>query len=86
MTLAEALEIARQAKPKQLVRIPMDKLQRGSSTAGQLSAGAAALSKRFDAMGVTSGDMQKQIDRARAGVALCADVMKITINIGETLQ
>jgi hypothetical protein len=83
MTTEEAIAIANKAKPKP--RVAMDKLQRGSAVA-QFAADVAALSKGFDRMGGTVADMQKQIDRARAGVALCADVMKITINIGETLQ
>jgi hypothetical protein len=82
VTTAEALAIAAQAKPKH--RQPLDKLQ-ASTTAGQLSADVAVLSKRFDGMGGTVADIQKQIDLARAGVALCADVMKITINT-ETMQ
>jgi hypothetical protein len=81
MTLAEAFKIAEQAKPKR--RQVLDKLH-GTAAAGQFSADVAALSKRFDAMGGTVADMQKQIDRARAGVALCADVMKI--NLTETMQ
>jgi hypothetical protein len=76
MTTAEALAIAAQAKPKH--RQPLDKLQ-GSNAAAQIAVGVAALNKRFDAMGGTVADMQKQIDRARAGVALCADVMKTAI-------
>ena len=81
MTLQEALAIAAQAKPKH--RQPLDKLQ-ASTTAEQLSADVAVLSKRFDGMGGTVADMQKQLDRARAGVALFADVMKI--NLTETMQ
>jgi len=88
MTTDEAIALANRAaaraKPKQPERIAFNKLQ-GSATAGQLSAGVTALSKRFDGMGGTVADMQKQLDRARAGVALCADVMKITINT-ETMQ
>ena len=60
------------------------KLQ-GSTTAADLSAGVTALSKRYDAMGDSLADMQRQIDRARAGVVLCADVMKIHISTG-TMQ
>ncbi len=81
MNLQEALAVAAQAKPKH--RQPLDKLQ-ACTTAAQLSAGAATLNKHFDGRGGTVADMQKQIDRARAGVALCADVMKI--NLTETMQ
>jgi hypothetical protein len=81
MTLQEALAIAAAAKPNR--RQPLDKLQ-ASTIAGQLSSGVTALSKRFDGMGGTVTDIQKQIDRARAGIALCADVMKI--NLTETIQ
>ena len=81
MTTAEALATAAQAKPKH--RQPLDKLQ-GSTTATQLSAGTATLNKRFDGMGSTVADIQKQLDRARAGIILCADVMNI--NITETMQ
>jgi hypothetical protein len=81
MTTAEALATAAQAKPKH--RQALDKLQ-GSTTAAQLSAGTATLNKRFDDMGSTVVDIQKQLDRARAGIALCADVMNI--NITETMQ
>jgi uncharacterized protein YhaN len=83
MTIQEALAVAALAKPKQPKRIAFDKLQ-SSTTVAQFSAGAEALNKRFDAMGGTVADMQKQIDRARAGVALCADVMKI--NLTETMK
>ena len=61
----------------------LDKLQT-STAAAQLSAGTAALSKRFDGIGGTVADMQKQLERARAGVALYADAMKI--NLTETMQ
>ena len=81
MTLAEAFKIAEQAKPEH--RQPLDKLH-GTAATAQFSAGAAALNRRLDAMGGTVADMQKQIDWARAGVALCADVMKI--NLTETMQ
>jgi hypothetical protein len=66
MTTAEALAIAATVMP--LRRPSLDKL--GSATAGQISAGTEALSKRFDGIAVTCADMQKEIDRARAGVAL----------------
>jgi hypothetical protein len=81
VTLQEALSIAALAKPKH--RQPLDKLQAGN-IAAQLSMGAAALSKRFDAMGGTVADLQKQLDRARAGIERCADAMNV--NIKETLQ
>ena len=81
MTTAEALAVAALAKPKH--RQPLDKLH-ASTTAGQLSADVAVLSKRFDGMGGTVADMQKQIDRARAGVDLYANAFKI--NLSETLQ
>jgi uncharacterized protein YhaN len=80
MTTAEALAIAAQAKPKH--RQPLDKL--AGTTVAQLSAETDALNKRFDGMGGTAADIQKQLDRARAGVALFADVMKI--NLMETMQ
>jgi hypothetical protein len=81
MTTDEALAIAAQAKPKH--RQPLDKLH-DSATAAQLSAGTAALNKRFDGMSGTVADIQNQIDRARAGVTLFADAMKI--NLTETMQ
>ena len=81
MTLKEAIAIAAQAKPKH--RQPLDKLQ-GTVTVEQFSAGVTALAKSYDVMGHRVADMQKQLDRARAGVALCADAMNI--NITETMQ
>ena len=81
MTTAEALAIAAQAKPKH--QQPLDKLQ-GSTTGAQPSAGLEALSKSYNAMGSTLADMQKQLDRARAGVTLYANAMKI--NLTETMQ
>jgi hypothetical protein len=81
MTLQEALAIAAQAKPKH--RQPLDKLQ-GTVTVAQFSAGVTELSKSYDRMSGTVADMQKQLDRARAGVDLCADAMNI--NITETMQ
>jgi len=81
MTLAEALAIAAHAKPEH--RQPLDKLQ-GSTTGAQLSAGLEALSKSYNAMGGTLADMQKQLDRARAGVTLYANAIKI--NLTETMQ
>jgi hypothetical protein len=82
MTLQEALAIAAQARPKH--RQPLDKLQTGIS-ADQIAAGVTALNKSYDAMGGTVAEMQKQLDRARAGVALVADVMNINITT-ETMQ
>jgi hypothetical protein len=81
MTTAEAITIAAQVYPKH--REPLDKLQ-GAAIAYQLKAGATALNKRFDGIGGTVADMQKQIDRARAGVKLFAEAMKI--NLTETMQ
>jgi len=79
MTLAEALAVARTAKP--LRRVSLDKLQ----SADQIALGAAALAKTYEEMGGTVAEMQKQLDRARAGVALVADVMNINITT-ETMQ
>lgn len=78
MTLSDALKIAAQAKP--IRRQPLDKLHDRS-----IAAAADALAKRYDAIGGTVSDMQKQLDRAKAGVELFYDVMKITPNM-ETLQ
>jgi hypothetical protein len=82
MTTEEAIALANRVKP--LRRASLDKLEAGT-TAGQLTARVDALNKRWSGMSSTITDMQKQLDRARAGVALCADVMKITINT-ETMQ
>ena len=67
MTLAEALAIAAQAKPKHQHRQPLDKLQ-GSSTAAQLASDAAALSKRFDSIADTASSLQKRVDQIAADV------------------
>ncbi len=81
MTLQEALAIARDAKP--LRRASLDKLQ-SSTSAAQFSTDVTALAKSFDVIGGTVAEMQKQLDRARAGIARCADAMNI--NITETMQ
>ena len=81
MTLQEALAIAAQAKPKH--RQPLTKRQ-ASTIAKRLSAGTDTLHKSFDAMTGTLTDLQKQLDRARAGVTLYANAMKI--NLTETMQ
>jgi hypothetical protein len=81
MTLQEALAIAAQAKPRH--RQPLTKRQ-ASTIAKRLSAGTDTLNKRFNDMGGALADMQKQLDRARAGVTLYANAMKI--NLGETMQ
>jgi hypothetical protein len=82
MTLQEALAIAAaQAKPKH--RQPLTKRQAGIITK-RLSAGTDTLNKSYAAMGSTLADMQKQLDRARAGVNLYADAMMI--NLTETMQ
>jgi hypothetical protein len=78
MTTAEALAVAAQAKPKH--GRPLDKLQ------GITAAHFGALQKSFDVMGHAAMDMQKQLDRAQAGVALFMDVMKIKPANLETLQ
>jgi hypothetical protein len=61
MTLTDALKIADQAKP--IRRQPLDKLHSTS-----IAAATDALTKRFDAIGGTVGDMQKRIDQAAADV------------------
>jgi hypothetical protein len=81
MTTAEALAIAAKAKPTH--RQPIDKLQTAIS-ADQFATGVTALSKSYDAVGGTLADMLKQLERARAGVALYADAMNI--NLTETMQ
>ena len=81
MKIEAAIAIAAQAKPKH--RQPLSKRQ-ASIVAKRLSVGAAELNKRYDAMGGSVAEIQKQLDRARAGIALCADVMKI--NLTETMQ
>jgi hypothetical protein len=63
MTTAEALAIAAQAKPEH--RQPRDKLQRGDA-AGDVSARAEALRKRYDAIGNDLSDLTKQLDQLRA--------------------
>jgi hypothetical protein len=63
MTLAEALAIAAQAKPKH--RQPLDKLQ-GSTTVADVTAGGTALTKSYAALGGTVADMLKRLDQARA--------------------
>jgi capsule polysaccharide export protein KpsE/RkpR len=70
MTLQEALAIARDAKP--LRRASLDKLQ-GSTTEAKLSTGVAQLSKRYDAMGGTVADMQKQLAQIEVGLARVED-------------
>ena len=65
MTLADALEIARHAKP--LRRQPLDKLH-ASTTAAQLSAGANTLNKSFDALGGTLAKARAQVDQIAADV------------------
>jgi hypothetical protein len=81
MTLADALRIAEQVNPKHRQRF--NKLQTGISV-GQFAADVAALSKSYGAMGGTVAVMQKQLNRARAGIALYADAMNI--NTTETMQ
>lgn len=81
VTTAEALAIAAQAKP--IRHRPLDKLH--DSAVANVATGATELAKRFDIMGHAVSDMQKQIDRAKAGVELFYDVMKIKPN-PETLQ
>lgn len=87
MTLQEALALAiasqatAKANPKH--RRLLTKRQ-ASSIAKRLSAGADTLNKRFNAMSGTLAEMQKQLDRARAGVSLYANAMKI--NLTETMQ
>jgi hypothetical protein len=66
VTTSEALAIAAQAKP--IRRQSLDKLQ-GSS----MAAAADALAKRYDAMGGTVTDIQKQIGRAQAAVEFVRD-------------
>ena len=81
MTLQEALAVAAQAKPKP--RKPLTKRQ-VNTFAKQLTAGTDTLNKSYDAMSGTLAEMQKQLDRARAGVSLYANAMKI--NLTETMQ
>jgi hypothetical protein len=85
MTLQEALAIADAANVRRkpaVVRNAMDKL--AGTTTGQLTAGINTLNKRHSGMSSAITDLQKELDRARAGVALFADAMKI--NLMETLQ
>jgi len=89
VTTEEAIALAnrvaaRGAKPKQPERIAFNKLQ-GSTTTGQLTAGINTLNKRHDGMSGTITDLQKQLDRARAGVALYANAYKIKLTT-ETMQ
>ena len=65
MTLADALKIAEQVKPKH--RQPLDKLQ-GSTTAGQLSADVTALSKSYAAMSNNLAGMTAQLAKIAADV------------------
>lgn len=68
MTLQEAFKIARDAKPKkQPARIALDKLH-GSSAAAQLAAGATALSKKFEVVGLALDGMRKRLDRLEEAV------------------
>jgi hypothetical protein len=66
VTLADALKIAAQAKPKPQHRQPLDKLQRGTTTVEQFTTGVTALAKSYDVMGSAVADMQKRIDQMRA--------------------
>jgi hypothetical protein len=70
MTLAEALAIAEQAKPKH--RQPLDKLQRSAAVAKHV-AGVAALAKRFEKLGADVFEMQKRIDQIEAGLMRVED-------------
>jgi hypothetical protein len=65
MTLAEALAIAAQVKPKH--QQPLDKLQ-GTVTVEQFSSGVTALSKSYAAMGGTVADLRKRVDHIAADV------------------
>jgi hypothetical protein len=67
MKIEEAIAIANKAKPRPKPRVAMDKLQ-GSVTAGQFTAGAASLAKRYDAMGETFSGLQKRLDQIAADV------------------
>jgi hypothetical protein len=84
MTTDEAIAIAAQAKP--IRRQPLDKLGGTNANAAAAAAHIETLKKRFDVMGGTVAEMQKQLDRAKAGVALFMDVMKIKPANLETLQ
>ncbi len=64
MTTEEALAIAAQAKPKD--RQPLDKL-----TAGNFSARAEALSKRFDELAGDVADIRKSLEQMRADLDHC---------------
>lgn len=81
MTIEEAIALANRSKP--IRRQPLDKLH--DSAVANLATDVTELAKRFDIMGHAVSDMQKQLDRAKAGVELFYDVMKITPNL-ETLQ
>jgi hypothetical protein len=70
MTLAEALQVASQARPKH--QQPLDKLRAGTTT-DQITAGVVALAKSFGVITGTVAGMQDQLDRARAGIVLYED-------------
>jgi hypothetical protein len=63
MTLAEALAIARHAKPKP--RAALDKLA-GSDALAKHVAGVTALAKRFDKLGTDISGIQKRLDQILA--------------------
>ena len=67
MTTAEAIAIAAQAKPTQ--RQPLDKLQ--GSAAGDFSARAEALSKRFDELSGDIAGIRKSLEQMRADLDHC---------------
>jgi hypothetical protein len=67
MTLAEALKIAEQAKPKLKARVAMDKLQ-GSATAAQFTARVEALNKSFDAVGQALSGLKRRLNQIEADV------------------
>jgi hypothetical protein len=65
MTLADALKIAEQAKPKH--QQPFNKLQ-GTTTAADLTTGVTALSKSYAAMGNSLSGMTAQLQKIAADV------------------
>jgi hypothetical protein len=67
MTIAEALEIARQAQP--LRRASLDKLNDGDALAKHV-AGVAALSKSYATMGSNLSGMTAQLSKIAADVVL----------------
>lgn len=71
MTLSEALDIARKAKPQPHVpeqREALDKSRASSHEA--ISIKAAALNKRFDGLSAKADGMQKQLGEIRRGIAI----------------